>query len=998
MSHPFPTFAEPPASFRPLCIWHWNAPLREEVLRAQVRALAEQGWGGFLLWPKPGVEPDPLTPEWFKGVRVALEEAQAAGLHVWLGGELAEGGTLLRRWWREQPHWRGQRVHWQTLRWSRPEDFSGWPSVPHLLARVAVPTSGKGLVFPEAVVVTPFSEAELQGRLGRKSWILFQFWTEETEGLDFLNPSLALALRQRVFEAYREAVGSFFGGTVQGFFLPSLRPLAEGLAWSARLPSRLYERARLDIWKALPALVAGQGEDPFVAQARIAFCSALGHLWAETLLRPLRDWCVQEGLQLMGLAANLSPTSLVEGFGHPFPGWETFHRIGFLAEASQEPWLRLGAAFGEQFLVPTMAVVDSWRAVPQQAGNLWSQGFREMVAGSVAMSIGPALAAGEELPETLSSPLAPLRPRLTRFVARLHLLSASPSLHADIALLLPLSAFWAHWKPGGKEGWWEYMEGALTFLADWLERQGYIWDWLPEGALERALAREGSLWVGQASYRLLLLPPLTLLSQAALEALQRFVQEGGRVVALALLPWRSEEGDGPAWERRVRQLFGASPRAVRRLWEEPQVEPAVIEGASPLVAFLRCSWPPSPHAQRLLRELLTELCPPCLHLDTEGKTLPRRRAGEEESQRWLILFNPAQEALPVEILVPGAWLPERWDAEEGTVRRLWLCTLEARGLFLSYTMRPREVLILRLRPPHEGEAWVSSANFQVLEMRSLGEEMEVEGFCLHSDALFAEAHRWGIWATWQGRGPQGEAPAAEECFPEGEWRPQGRVLLPLPWREEEGRRRASFLLERRLGSLHLLAPTLEGVLCNGIPLPPAPPSPSVPGWQEMELAPLLRPGGNELLVAPQREPPCLFLGGLFRVRDLEPLTLGPWEPLQIPLQTLEQMGLPNFAGTVEYRIAWREGMGEEEPLTLEVEAECDALEVWLDDSLWGCRWLPPYRFFAPTGLQPRPREIRLRCFLSTRYHRIGQGAGLKAPLLWQRWRLVRMRLSLVKGG
>jgi hypothetical protein len=82
-------FTDPPREFGVIPFWFWNDDLDEAELVRQIRAFHAKGFGGFLPHARIGLSPRVgyLTDEFFRLVRIAVEEAARLGLKVVLYDE-----------------------------------------------------------------------------------------------------------------------------------------------------------------------------------------------------------------------------------------------------------------------------------------------------------------------------------------------------------------------------------------------------------------------------------------------------------------------------------------------------------------------------------------------------------------------------------------------------------------------------------------------------------------------------------------------------------------------------------------------------------------------------------------------------------------------------------------------------------------------------------------------------------------------------------------------
>jgi hypothetical protein len=77
----------PDAKYRPSPFWSWNADLKPEELRWQIRRMHAAGLGGFFMHARSGLQTEYLSKEWMECVEASLDEAGKLGMDAWLYDE-----------------------------------------------------------------------------------------------------------------------------------------------------------------------------------------------------------------------------------------------------------------------------------------------------------------------------------------------------------------------------------------------------------------------------------------------------------------------------------------------------------------------------------------------------------------------------------------------------------------------------------------------------------------------------------------------------------------------------------------------------------------------------------------------------------------------------------------------------------------------------------------------------------------------------------------------
>ena len=67
--------------YRPIPFWSWNDRLEPEELKRQIKWMAQEGFGGYFMHARGGLETQYMGEEWFDNIRVGIEEGNRLGMH-----------------------------------------------------------------------------------------------------------------------------------------------------------------------------------------------------------------------------------------------------------------------------------------------------------------------------------------------------------------------------------------------------------------------------------------------------------------------------------------------------------------------------------------------------------------------------------------------------------------------------------------------------------------------------------------------------------------------------------------------------------------------------------------------------------------------------------------------------------------------------------------------------------------------------------------------------
>lgn len=80
-------FANPSSEFRSAPLWVWNSDVTTGDIDRMLAELKEQGFGGAFVHPRPGLETEYLSQEWFDLWDYSLQKGKELGLDIWIYDE-----------------------------------------------------------------------------------------------------------------------------------------------------------------------------------------------------------------------------------------------------------------------------------------------------------------------------------------------------------------------------------------------------------------------------------------------------------------------------------------------------------------------------------------------------------------------------------------------------------------------------------------------------------------------------------------------------------------------------------------------------------------------------------------------------------------------------------------------------------------------------------------------------------------------------------------------
>ncbi|WP_214325683.1 beta-galactosidase trimerization domain-containing protein [Nonomuraea sediminis] len=420
-----------------------------------------------------------------------------------------------------------------------------------------------------------FSGADIQARLVAENPAFAGQWlaadgSVSLRGFDYLSRTACAALIDRVHGEFERRLGHWFGRVIVGSFQDELPSIP---TWSATFAAE-YESRR--------GRPFSPGRDHQRTRAELA---------EEAFFRPLHDWHARHGLlhgcdqqdparaghpvEGVELYADYPRThrwftapgsdhhgdahlhsSLAHLYGRPRVWIEAFHSSGWGGTLEETfdwllPWLRAGATLYNPHAVYYSTKASWWEWAPPATD--WRQPYwrHHRVFADAVTRLCAALSLGRHLCD----------------VAVLHPTATAQSAPAEAA-----AAQRVYREIVGDMTWFDARPGVLDRLC-------LDFDVIDDDSLRRATARGGRLSVSTESYRVVILPAVTVLDEDVAARLAEFARAGGILVAVETAPV-----EGARFVAEARDLPAALTDHVPRV--EAAVTPLVREVDGTTVVFL----------------------------------------------------------------------------------------------------------------------------------------------------------------------------------------------------------------------------------------------------------------------------------------------------------------------------------------------------------------------------------------------------------------------------
>lgn len=700
-------FRNPPRSAKPHTRWWWpGSAVTPALLTRDLEEMKRAGLGGLevtVVWrffEKGNI--DYLSPAWFDAVRHVLRECERLDLAAAL--TFAPGWDFGGPWVAPTDRSKVLAVAW--------EDFTGpfsYEGPLPLFKDAGTPTTGlysyltkvEGnpadhdqvvAVIGARLVLPGYLDGgslvdltdEFRGGAGRwrmeaGHWRLMAFrlrYTgQQNSSQDLDNPRsfvvdhLSREAMQRylapITEQFAREFQPWLGSTVESIFSDSFEvvPLRDTLLWSNSTLKEFARRKGYDLTIYLPALWFDIGE--LTPRVRYDVNDVLHQIALEFCYDPFLEACSR-----LGVKGRMQPhyrfnAETIAGAARAHQADTEVTTARFETVADPRKATASGARFAGRPIVSAEAYTflhrERYRSTLEEmkiatdaflrdgVTQFWNHGWLFTPEPEVAPTRD--FFACERIQPWM--PWWPHYKHLAAYIARASWLLRQGRFVADILLYSPQAQVWSERTIFNiEQRVMKYGDVPRTLL-----QNGYDYDLVNDGLLQNAARfANGRVELNGHSYRVILLPAITVMPMATLRALARFVESGGMVLALDRSPALAAGGEGVHEERLVDELargferidYGLKPNSF-----SPQEQP--YEPLPPL----------RPGQRELLRRIGEHVEPQCQA--AEGVTFHQRNIEGLELFFVTNLF-PERFHGPVRFRSPRGARAELWDPMTGSIR------------------------------------------------------------------------------------------------------------------------------------------------------------------------------------------------------------------------------------------------------------------------------------------------------------------------------------------
>ena len=583
----FRQFQDPPKTYTVRPFWFWNGRLDAGEVERQIEEMVAQGVYGAYVHNRTGLQTRYLSEDYFRIVGAALRKSQQVGFHFgfvdeyeWPGGEARDvwKSGLPSRVIGTDPVFRMRSLWYSAVdvEGGRTAEIKGIDRFQFAVAaRLTAPEvlDGESLTdITRAVSLGALSWTPPPGR-----WRVMEFHLEDTQGrdaglVDLLNPKAIRAFLDLVHEQYFRRYGEYFGTTIDSIYSDHEGDFGARIAWTPTLFEEFQRHKGYDLRRFVPLLLFEGGKR--TPKIRCDYLDVVSELYANAYFRQVSAWAEEHRIKISGhlWEETLQSEAAFDGDlqrvmrSWPWPGIDSLWDNGrsprdFKVTASVAHFR------GTRFTVENQGLQGYDSYFDLQKARL---GTNPIAAWGASLLIPHAFnyhASRIEYPPDwfYHQPYWKYFHQYADYARRLSFMNDGGRHFADILLFHPTETAWTYTDLKWPQ---RVAAPAVNPLPDINRTYGAMmnrlaserWDFdvADSHYLAEAAIADRRLQLGNESYRLLLLPPMTTVRRSTMGKIREFYENGGMVLALGRLPSESmEEGrDDKLLVAEIRRIFG----------------------------------------------------------------------------------------------------------------------------------------------------------------------------------------------------------------------------------------------------------------------------------------------------------------------------------------------------------------------------------------------------------------------------------------------------------
>jgi hypothetical protein len=567
-AHVSATWLNPPSEYGPEPYFDMSGSLDQAEIQRDLDAIKALGFRAVTPQAGVGMPFEYLSPQYFKFFRMLVAEAKKRDMRVWIVDDVGyPSGFAGGKFSREKPD-----LRMQTLAVADRIPVAAGSTIHHAVspdtvAATAISDDPSSIAVP--TIAVPVKNDFVDWTAPPGNWQLFiiehRFDTSPTRSgtnpklateprpntnnvqakdksqslEDYMNPAATRQFLAFTHQQYKKYLGSEFGRTVIGFRGDEPDYSVSGLPWTQSFFARFQQIKGYDIRPYVATFLLPRGIQitPEQLRAKADYWDVFSILFAESFFKVQADWCAANHLEYqVHLNHEEAELDLTHSEGDFFrdmrsvevPGIDTTRHQIWMDTISDFP--RLASSVSHVYGKPR-AFTESFASYNPPADATAARYIlnEQFVRGVNLAELMYFPSTGVGARPTTALMTDPALPALTTYVRRLSYLMSRGRPTASVALYLPSSSLWMNDRAADTQ---------FVSTERLLSEHQIDFDIVSEDALAKDLVLGDGAFESLSGnhYRTIILPSVSLLSQAALDRLRNFSAKGGHVLFLGSTP------------------------------------------------------------------------------------------------------------------------------------------------------------------------------------------------------------------------------------------------------------------------------------------------------------------------------------------------------------------------------------------------------------------------------------------------------------------------------
>jgi hypothetical protein len=536
--------------------WFWNGELRKEELRKQLLEMKSQGVMEAIIHARRGLEIEYLSKEWFDRVKYTLDEANQLGLKIWIYDEYNwpsgyAGGKVLKI----DSDYRGKCLQMVKL---NPGETKKISIEGKLIGAVkAKVEKGKPVAGSLSDITSDIRSSEVITDADSTIYLFIQKYISwqpaysDEYYVDLLDPAAVRCFIKTTYEEYANRFPEYLGNTLKGFFTdepgfynnfraPNIKD-PNTITWTSQFAAEFHKQKGYSIIPYLPGL--WEEIEGVSRKVRIDYFDLLSRMFEEYFFKQIHNWCQDHRLLLTGHVNDEEHLVYrIRGNAQYFRAMKYLHIPGIdkITRETEKITEKLGSSAahlydrnvcmsetyggsGWNLTLQEMKAVADWQYV-RGINMMIPHAFYYSIEGDRMWECPPS--------QFMQNPYWKYYITYSNYMRRLGYMLRRGHHVAHVAFYYPVVSGWKGISPDSDREVNE-IDAAFKNLSHELLDSQIDFDYVDDDALtERAIVEDGCIKVFNETYRVLVVPKVSVVALEILKVIKSFVESGGLLVCL----------------------------------------------------------------------------------------------------------------------------------------------------------------------------------------------------------------------------------------------------------------------------------------------------------------------------------------------------------------------------------------------------------------------------------------------------------------------------------